>query len=132
MSTQKKFKCFDKQVGEIITGALFVGLGICAIGALIFGVMIGVSSTIWQVILYGLCSLIYVLLAMIILDWYGRNYWRLRGEKPVIIVKYDMVMDVMAVLSSDDADRCVEVVTMIDDGIDEYETQLKNNINCYE
>jgi hypothetical protein len=56
-----------------------------------------------------------------VLDWFGKNYWRLQLHKPIITVKYDMVINDMVVLSSDDADRCVDVVALIDDGIDEWD-----------
>ena len=48
-----------------------------------------------------------------ILDWYGKRHWRFQSSKPEITVLYDKDGDRMIVVSSDDADRCVNVKTDI-------------------
>ena len=117
--TSIKFKSFNKYVGQLMQGAIFALVGLCLTSALVVGVAVPFSEAWWEIALSVGIVIGCFSLGLWLLDWFGKNYWRLQPKKPVITVKYDMIMDRMIVLSSDDADRCVDVITMIDDDIDD-------------
>ena len=115
-----KFKCFNKHVGQLLQGAIFAVVGLCLTTSIVVGIAVPFSEAWWEVVLSVGIIIGCFSLGFWLLDWFGKNYWRLQPHKPVITVKYDMVMDDMVVLSSDDADRCVDVMALVDDGIDEW------------
>jgi hypothetical protein len=119
--TDRKFKSFNKHVGQLLQGAIFATVGLCLTSALVVGIAIPFSEVWWEVLLSVGIIIGCFSLGFWLLDWFGKNYWRLQLHKPIITVKYDMVINDMVVLSSDDADRCVEVIALIDDGIDEWD-----------
>jgi hypothetical protein len=116
-----KFKSFDKNVGPLLQGAIFAIIGLCLTSALVICLAIPFAEEWWKVLLLIGIIAGCLNLGFWLLDWFGKNYWRLQPHKPIITVKYDMVLDRMVVLSSDDADRCVEVNALIDNGIDEWD-----------
>ena len=116
-----KFKNFNKYLGQFLQCVVFITVGLCLTSSLIVGISIPFSDTWWEVVV-SICIIVGCFsFGFWLLDWYGRNYWRTQPHKPIITVKYDVVMDDMIVLSNDDADRCVEVVALIDDGIEEWD-----------
>ena len=117
--TSIKFKSFNKHVGQLLQGAIFAIVGLCLTTVLVVGVAVPFSETWWEIALSVGIIIGCISLGFWLLDWFGKNYWRMQPHKPIITVKYDMVMDDMVVLSSDVADRCIDVITMIDDGIDD-------------
>ena len=119
--SSNKFKSFNKYVGQLLQGAIFAIIGMCITTAVVMAVAIPFAEVWWEVLLLVGIIIGCFGLGLWLLDWFGKNYWRLQPHKPIITVKYDMVMDDMIVLSSDDADRCVDVVALIDDGIDEWD-----------
>ena len=121
--SSNKFKSFNKHVGQLLQGAIFAIVGLCLTAALVVGLAVPFSEAWWEVVLSVGIIIGCISLGFWLLDWLGKNYWRLQPHKPVITVKYDMVTDRMIVLSSDDADRCVDVVTMIDDGLEEWDEE---------
>lgn len=121
--SSNKFKSFNKHVGQLLQGAIFAIIGMCITTAVVMAVAIPFAEVWWEVLLLVGIIIGCFGLGLWLLDWFGKNYWRMQPRKPIITVKYDMVMDDMAVLSGDDADRCVEVVAMIDDGIEEWDEE---------
>ena len=66
--------------------------------------------------LVNIVSIILLLLNTMLFYAYGRNFWKISGlEKPVITVKYDKKNNRMIILSCDDADKCVDIKTIIED-----------------
>lgn len=116
-----KFKSFNKYVGQGLQGALFAAIGLCLASTIVVGLAIPFAETLWETLLLVGLVIGGFSLGFWLLDWFGKNYWRMQPHKPIVTVKYDMVLDRMVVLSSDDADRCVKIVALIDDGINEWD-----------
>ena len=124
--SSNKFKSFNKYVGQLLQGAIFAIIGLCTTTAVVMTVAIPFAEVWWEVLLLVGIIIGCFSLGLWLLDWFGKNYWRLQPHKPIITVKYDMAMDDMIVLSSDDADRCVDVVALIDDGIEEWDDEWED------
>ena len=67
-------------------------------------------------ILSEIVSYILLFLNALLFCAYGKNYWVINGlEKPTITIKYSRKEDKMIVLSCDDADKCVNIETIIEE-----------------
>ena len=71
------------------------------------------TDTAWGSWVQGIIGIIMLGISPTVLDWYGKRHWQFQSSKPEITVLYDKDGDRMIVLSSDDADRCVNVKTDI-------------------